>query len=129
MGANSSFSKALTLEPADIPPPEPDAVRQVADEPAPAADPQRDLRMTTADEFLAAAAKEYEAGKIDRALWRQSLEQFGKDPSLVIAAYLRARAKALKPVSQPDPDAPIQSPRPAPDRHGAAQRGEAAANA
>jgi hypothetical protein len=49
MGANSSHSKALALEPVDIATPDADAVRPVADEPAPAADPQRDLRMTTAD--------------------------------------------------------------------------------
>ena len=125
MGANSPLSKALALEPVDIPTPEPDAVRQVADEPAPAADPQRDLRMTTADEYLAAAAKEYEAGKIDRALWRQSVDRFGKDPSLVIAAYLRARAKALKPADGPDQDSPIQSRRAVPDPHGEARRAEA----
>jgi tetratricopeptide (TPR) repeat protein len=109
MGANSPRSKALALEPVDIATPDADAVRPVAHEPAPAADPQRDLRMTTADEFLAAAAKEYETGKIDRALWRQAVDQFGKDPSLVIAAYLRARAKALKPAHKPDQDRPIQS--------------------
>ncbi len=109
MGANSSRSKALSLEPVDIATPDADAARPVPDEPAPAADPQRDLRMTTADEFLAAAAKEYETGRIDRALWRQSVDQFGKDPSLVIAAYLRARAKALKSAHKPHQDSPAQS--------------------
>jgi tetratricopeptide (TPR) repeat protein len=110
MGANSPLSKALALEPADIATPDADAVRQVVDEPAAAADPQRDLRMTTADEFLAAAAKEYETGRIDRALWRQAADRYGKDPSLVIAAYLRARATALKPAHKAEPTSPIPSP-------------------
>jgi tetratricopeptide (TPR) repeat protein len=56
----------------------------------------RDLRITTADEFLAAAAQEYEKGQVDPALWARSTAQSGGDESLAIAAYLRARATALQ---------------------------------
>jgi tetratricopeptide (TPR) repeat protein len=48
---------------------------------------------------------------------------------LVIAAYLRARAKALKPAHKPDQDSSIQSARPAPDQQGGAQRGQMGASA
>jgi tetratricopeptide (TPR) repeat protein len=54
------------------------------------------LRMTAADEFLAAAAKEYQEGKVDRDLWAQALAQSGADELLTVAAYLRARATALR---------------------------------
>jgi tetratricopeptide (TPR) repeat protein len=57
---------------------------------------QGDLRMTTADEFLAAATKEYEEGHIDETLWARASAQSGVDESLVIAAYLRARATTLR---------------------------------
>lgn len=52
--------------------------------------------MATTDEFLAQAAKEYEAGEIDAALWRRAADQNPHDQSLAIAAYLRARATALQ---------------------------------
>ena len=96
MGVHSPLSKTLSLEPVEASTPAADEARPAASESAPKADPQRDLRMTTADEFLAAAAKEYEAGTIDRLLWRQAADQHGRDVSLVIAAYLRARATALQ---------------------------------
>jgi len=56
----------------------------------------RDLRITTADEFLTAAAQEYEKGQVDDALWARSTAQAGGDESLAIAAYLRARATSLQ---------------------------------
>lgn len=56
----------------------------------------RGLRMATTDEFLAQAAKEYEAGEIDLALWRRAADLNPRDQSLIIAAYLRARATALQ---------------------------------
>jgi tetratricopeptide (TPR) repeat protein len=56
----------------------------------------RDLRITTADEFLTAAAQEYEKGQLDDALWARSTAQAGGDESLAIAAYLRARATSLQ---------------------------------
>jgi tetratricopeptide (TPR) repeat protein len=96
MGVYSPSSKTLSLEPVETSTPAADEARPAANESPAKADPQRDLRMTTADEFLAAAAKEYEAGTIDRVLWRQAADQHGRDVSLVIAAYLRARATALQ---------------------------------
>ncbi len=56
---------------------------------------QGQLHVTSADDFLASATKEYEEGHIDPALWARAAAQFGDDKSLVIAAYLRARATAL----------------------------------
>jgi len=106
MGIHTSPSKTLSLEPVEASTPEVGETRPAASESAAKTDPQRDLRMTTADEFLAAAAKEYEAGTIDRVLWRQAADQHGRDVSLVIAAYLRARATALqarhKPAENPE---------------------------
>jgi tetratricopeptide (TPR) repeat protein len=108
MGANSPLSKTLELEPVEVSTPAVDEARPAANETPAKADPQRDLRMTTADEFLAAAAKEYEAGTIDRVLWRQAADQHGRDVSLVIAAYLRARATALQARHKPAESAEIR---------------------
>jgi hypothetical protein len=108
MGANSTLSKTLALEPVDVSTPAVDDARLAATESPAKTDPQRDLRMTTADEFLAAAAKEYETGTIDRVLWRQAADQYGRDVSLVIAAYLRARATALQARHKPAESAEIK---------------------
>ncbi len=108
MEANSPLGKSLALEPVGGSTPAVDGTRSAATESAAKGDPQRDLRMTTADEFLAAAAKEYEAGTIDRVLWRQAADQHGRDVSLVIAAYLRARAKALQARHRPAESAEIK---------------------
>lgn len=108
MGIHSPLSKTLSLEPVETSTPADDEARPVANESPAKADPQRDLRMTTADEFLAAAAKEYEAGTIDRVLWRQAADQHGRDVSLVIAAYLRARATALQSRLKPAESAEIK---------------------
>ena len=96
MGTNSPLGTTLSLEAVEASTPAVDEARPAVNESPAKADPQRDLRMTTADEFLAAAAKEYETGTIDRVLWRQAADQHGRDVSLVIAAYLRARATALQ---------------------------------
>jgi tetratricopeptide (TPR) repeat protein len=106
MGVHSPVSKTLSLEPVEASTPCVDEARPAAS--SAKADPQRDLRMTTADEFLAAAAKEYEAGTIDRVLWRQAADQHGRDVSLVIAAYLRARATALQARHKPAESAEIK---------------------
>jgi tetratricopeptide (TPR) repeat protein len=90
MDAKPLLSKALALEPMAG-----DATRTVGGESSANAKAQRDLRITTPDEFLAAAAKEYQEGRIDRALWRRAADQ-SNDASLVVAAYLRARAAALQ---------------------------------
>lgn len=57
---------------------------------------QGELRMSSADELLAVAMKEYEEGHIDPTLWARAAAQSGNDESLVIAAYLSARATALQ---------------------------------
>jgi tetratricopeptide (TPR) repeat protein len=57
---------------------------------------RRELRMASADEFLAAATKEYEEGHIEPTLWARASAQSGNDELLVIAAYLRARATELR---------------------------------
>jgi tetratricopeptide (TPR) repeat protein len=108
MGANPPLSKTLSLAPVDVSTPAVDEARSASDESPAKADGQRDLRMTTADEFLAAAAKEYETGTIDRTLWRQAADQYGRDVSLVIAAYLRARATALQARHKPAESAEIK---------------------
>jgi tetratricopeptide (TPR) repeat protein len=108
MGIHSPLSKTLSLEPVETLTPAVDEARPAASESPGKADPQRDLRMTTADEFLATAAKEYEAGTIDRVLWRQAADEHGRDVSLVIAAYLRARATALEARHQPAESAEIK---------------------
>ncbi len=66
------------------------------------AEAKRDLRITTADEFLIAAAKEYQDRQIDHALWRRAVDQCGGDTASVIPAYLRARATALKLLQKED---------------------------
>jgi tetratricopeptide (TPR) repeat protein len=65
-------------------------------EAVPTVDDKRALHLTTTDEFLAAAAKEYEEGSIDTGLWRKAVDQSHGDAPMVVAAYLRARASALK---------------------------------
>ncbi len=96
MDAQSPPNKALALEPVDFAAPGSDAARKESAESAPEPQPQRNLRIQTADEFLAQAAKEYETGRVEPALWRLAADQGGNDESLVIAAYLRARATALQ---------------------------------
>jgi len=56
----------------------------------------RELPTTSADEFLASAMKEYQAGQIDPALWARATAQSGNEESLAIADYLSARATALQ---------------------------------
>jgi len=108
MGVHTPLSKTLSLEPVEASTPAVEDARPAASESVGKTDAQRDLRMTTADEFLAAAAKEYEAGTIDRVLWRQAADQHGRDVSLVIAAYLRARATALQARHKPAENAEIK---------------------
>jgi tetratricopeptide (TPR) repeat protein len=93
MSPSPTDGKPLTLQlvddaPASRAPDAPAATENVK--------PGRDLRITTDDEFLAAAAKEYEKGQVDQALWARSAAQGAGDESLAIAAYLRARATALR---------------------------------
>jgi tetratricopeptide (TPR) repeat protein len=97
MDSKPLLSKALALEPVAISTPGGDAARTADnDSSADAKAQKRNLRITTADEFLAKAAKEYQEGRVDTALWRRAVDQCGNDASLAIAAYLRARATALQ---------------------------------
>src|SRR6266436_1619319 len=88
MDAKPPLRKALALEPME-------ALTPGGNGSSAGAKDQRDLRITTPDGFLAAAAREYQEGRIDRALWRLAADQ-SNDASLVVAAYLRARAAALQ---------------------------------
>lgn len=90
MDSKQPPAKALSLEPVEV-----RAAGGDANEPSADAQSERDLRIATTDEFLAQAAKEYEQGHIDPALWRRAADQ-GGDASLVIACYLRTRATALQ---------------------------------
>src|SRR6202049_4719975 len=94
MDINRPIGNALALEPVDLSTPGGDAARALSNESSANSKTKRDLGITTADEFLAAAAEEYQKGRIDQALWRRVADQCD-DASLVIAAYLRARATAL----------------------------------
>jgi hypothetical protein len=48
------------------------------------------------DRFLARAAAEYRAGRIDQPLWTHVLAQAGGDEKAARSAYLRARATAIQ---------------------------------
>lgn len=90
------LSKALALEPLGAPTGSGAAARVEGDPSAGDTKAQRDVQIMTSDEFLARAAKEYQKGHVDQALWRRATEQGSDDPSLVVAAYLRTRAAALQ---------------------------------
>ena len=120
MDVNPPLGNALTLEPVELSTPGVDAARAVSNESSANSKTKRDLGITTADEFLAAAADEYQKGRIDPALWRRVADQCD-DASLVIAAYLRARATALQLRHKPDERSQIQS-RGADSRQGASDR-------
>ena len=94
MDVNPPIGNALALEPVNLATPGGEAPREVSNESSANPKPERDLGITTTDEFLAAAAMEYQKGHIDQALWRRVADQC-EDASLVIAAYLRVRATAL----------------------------------
>ena len=96
MDSNPLHGKPLALEPMDDHASAAEGNAAPDDKSSIKAGAKHDLHLTTTDEFLAAASKEYEAGEIDAALWRRAGEQSRGDASLVIAAYLRARATALK---------------------------------
>jgi len=89
-------NRPLALEPIEVSTPDDDATRAVSDRSSAAGAVQTGLRMTAADEFLAAATTEYQEGHIDAALWSRAVAQSGADEALAIAAYLRARATALR---------------------------------
>jgi tetratricopeptide (TPR) repeat protein len=96
MKASPPPRQALSLEAAESSAPAGDAMRKASDQSASTENAKRDLGIRTSDDFLAQAAKEYQEGRIDQALWRRAADQGADDASLVIAAYLRARATALQ---------------------------------
>src|SRR5437016_7807968 len=96
MDVKPPVGNALALEPVELSTAEGDAARALSNESSANPKSKRDLRITTADEFLAAAAREYQNGRTDQALWRRVADQCAGDASLVVAAYLRARATALQ---------------------------------
>jgi cytochrome c-type biogenesis protein CcmH/NrfG len=56
----------------------------------------RELPTATSDEFLAEAAREYQEGLVDQALWNRSAARADNDEALALAGYLKARATALQ---------------------------------
>jgi tetratricopeptide (TPR) repeat protein len=107
MERKPSPGKALALEPLEVSTPGDDAARPQGDEPSAQAKAKRDLRMTTTDEFLAKAAKEYQEGHVDKALWRRAADQCGNDASLMVPTYLRCRATSLQLQHKKDQSAQI----------------------
>ena len=55
-----------------------------------------DFTATTADKFLTAATKEFEAGIVDQPLWKHAVAQSAGDRTAATNNYLRARATALR---------------------------------
>jgi tetratricopeptide (TPR) repeat protein len=58
--------------------------------------PPVDTTAESTDRFLAAATREYAAGRIDQPLWMRAAAQSGGNEATARDAYLRARATALK---------------------------------
>ena len=58
------------------------AARAAGEESTADAEGQRELGMTSADEFLASAMKEYQEGHVDPTLWARATAQSGNDESL-----------------------------------------------
>lgn len=107
MERKPSPDKALALEPLEVSTPADDASRPLGDKPTAEAKAKRDLRMTTSDEFLAKAAKEYQEGHVDKALWRRAADQCSNDASLMVPTYLRCRATSLQLQHKKDQSAQI----------------------
>jgi tetratricopeptide (TPR) repeat protein len=85
MNPSQAHGGALALEPMEAPTADGDA-----------ANGKRALRITIADDLLAEVAREYQNGEIDPDLWARAVAECGTEESLVIAAYLRARVRALQ---------------------------------
>jgi hypothetical protein len=59
--------------------------------------PAKSLGITSADPALEEAAREFQSGKVDKALWARTMgAKTNDDESIAIAAYLRARATAIE---------------------------------
>jgi tetratricopeptide (TPR) repeat protein len=121
MERKPSPGKALALEPLEVSTPGDDAARPQGDKLSAQAKAKRDLRMTTSDEFLAKAAKEYQEGQVDKALWRRAADKCGNDASLMVPTYLRCRATSLQLQHKKDQSAQILA-RGASGKRGATDR-------
>jgi len=91
MNPTKSDSKPLTLELVEIEPPAGEPSRGGG-----AVTQTKSLGITNADMYLEAAAREYQSGNVDKALWARTQGIAGDDESIAIAAYLRARAQVLR---------------------------------
>jgi tetratricopeptide (TPR) repeat protein len=109
MERKPSLSKALALEPIEASIAGGDAARPMGEKASADAKAKRDLRMTTTDEFLAKAAKEYQVGNVDQALWRRAADQCSHDASLMVPTYLRCRATSLQLQNQKEQSSQIQA--------------------
>jgi hypothetical protein len=63
----------MALAPLDVSTPAADTASPTGDGSSASAACQRELRITIADEFLAEAAREYQEGHVDPALWGRSV--------------------------------------------------------
>ena len=91
MNTKKPDGKPLELELVEIETPADDPSRRTG-----ATTQTKSLGITNADPFLEEAAREYQNGKIDAALWARATAKAGDDESLAVAAYLRTRASALE---------------------------------
>src|SRR5438045_3214728 len=96
MDANQDQGASLALEPMDASTAGDQAPHASCEESIAGAPGRHELRMTSADEFVASAMKEYQEGHVDPTLWARAAAQSGNDESLAIAAYLSARATAVQ---------------------------------
>jgi Flp pilus assembly protein TadD len=105
----SSYASGTTLQnlslvedglppvtPAASDPPAPAASLAPAASPAPSAPGPANRAAPGPDRFLAEAAREYESGRVEQPLWVRAVDQAGGDAEGAKAAYLRARAAALR---------------------------------
>ena len=123
MDANRPLGSSLSLVPLDDAPSRDDKDRQTAEQSA-VVEPSRRAPVVAANEpvagepsprppyspaatdFLSRAAKEYQEGRIDEELWDQTAAQFDGNEQLLVAAYLRLRARALRKAAREARDQP-----------------------
>jgi hypothetical protein len=89
--APSGLAVAAESSPSDDAPPSADRVDE-----SPTAEDVAQADPGTADKFLTAATKEFDAGIVDQALWKWAIVQTGGDRTRATETYLRARATALR---------------------------------
>ena len=138
MDANRPLGNSLSLVPLDDAPPKGDDARPAAEQSAAVAPSRRESPVVAANEpvageppqrparapakdFLSRAAKEYQEGRIDEDLWDRTAAQFDGNEPLMLAAYLRLRARALRRAARDERDQPPGTEDPARDANGAAR--------